>query len=122
MVELPPEVEQQLSSMSADDWHALGARLRAPDTRELLRAEVAKQTGNEACATAFAEIMRHELYTNDDGAIDPAKVRDGLTKLGLLSQTPRQNMPPRPWRGGGSGSKGKGTAAQRFGATTKGNS
>lgn len=122
MVELPPEVEQQLSSMSDTDWHALGARLRAPDTGELLRAEVAKQTGgNEAVATSFAEVMRHELFTNDDGAIDPAKVRDGLNKLGLLSQAPRQNTPPRPWRGGGTGSKGKGAAAQRFGAT-KGNS
>lgn len=120
MVELPPEVEQQLSSMSDADWHALGARLRAPDTREQLRAEVVKQTGgNEAAATAFAEVMRHELYTNDSGAIDPAKVRDGLTKLGLLSQAPR---PPRPWHGRGSGSRGIEAAAQRFGTTAKENS
>ncbi|MDX1878218.1 hypothetical protein SBE55_10350 [Mycolicibacterium sp. 141076] len=118
MVELPPEVEQQLSSMSDADWHALGARLRAPDIREQLRTEMAKLLGNEDNATNLASWVRTDVFTNDDGEVDPAKVRDGLTKLGLLSQPPR---PLRPWRGGGTGSRGIEAAAQRFGTTTKEN-
>lgn len=114
MVELPPEVEARLTALSDADWHALGARLRAPDTREQLRDAAAKILGDADRATSFTDSVRLDAFTGTDGQIDPAKVQDALTKLGVITPEASRNF-QHGSNGFRKGEAGKAEAAKRYG-------
>jgi hypothetical protein len=119
MVDLPPDIEAQLAGLSDADWHNLGARLRAPDTREQLRTEAAKILGDGDRATAFSEVMRLDAFTNDSGEIDPAKVQRAVTGIFGPSAPTSFGQHSGNIAGQLPGDSGRTEAAKRFGGDHK---
>jgi hypothetical protein len=118
MAEISPEIQAQLAGLSENDWAALTAKVRAPDTSEQLRAEVAKQLGGDTDrAAAFAAVARLDQFTVD-GKIDTAKVVAAVTGVFGSQQ---QQSPARYGQGSGNvggprpGDGGRAELAKRFG-------
>lgn len=117
MAELSPEVEQQLASMTAGEFSALTAKVRAPDTAEQLRTIAAKHVSG-ARLEAVLSVANPAVFAGDDGQIDEAKV---ARSLGLIFGQPARQfdnfgqqakltqVPPTP------GEYGAAEAAKRFG-------
>ncbi|MDT5348325.1 MAG: hypothetical protein QOH91_1612 [Mycobacterium sp.] len=109
MVDVPAEVEQQISSMTEGEWAAFTARVRAPDTAEALRAAVSKHVSGDRL-DAVMRIVDPTAFVGDDGSIDEAKVGQ---QLGTLFGAGASG-PPRPGDPHAGGA-GKAEAARRFG-------
>jgi hypothetical protein len=119
MVNLPPEVEQQLGALSNDEWSTLTAKLRAPDSTEQLRT-VAGQVLSGAALESFMAVADVSKFTDDKGAIAEEAVMGRLTALfGVADERGPTHAdfgqyraaPPEP----GPGDRGKAEAARRFG-------
>lgn len=117
MTDLPPEVEQQLASMSDVEFSSLTARLRAPDSAEALRTAASQLLSGDAL-NAFVTGADPSKFTGADGQVDQQKVQANIQAVyGITGhQQPNQGqhsggMAPglRP------GDRGKAAAAKRFG-------
>lgn len=122
MVDLPPEVEQQLAGLSEGDWAALTAKVRAPDAAEQFKA-VAGQVVSGERLDALARAVDLSKFTGSDGQIDESKVMGHLTAMfGVRDDPPNYGQHSGAHVGAGSrpGDAGRAAAAKRFG--TGGNS
>jgi hypothetical protein len=119
MTELPPEVEQQLASMTPEEWSAFSSRVRAPDSGEQLRT-IAGSVLSGAALDSFVNYADVSKFTGADGMVDEEKVMGYLTAAIGGSQGADAR---RQWgqHSGGSGpvsrpgEGGRAAAAQRFG-------
>lgn len=57
MVELDPQLEQQLSELSDDDWRALSARVRPPTSTEQFKNVAAKVIADEGQLNALGAAL-----------------------------------------------------------------
>jgi hypothetical protein len=80
MIELPPEIEQQLADLSDAEFSALTARLRAPDIGEQFR-EVAKSIVPPHALATYLEIANPAAFVGADGLFDEAAARESLGVL-----------------------------------------
>jgi hypothetical protein len=111
MVDVPAEVEQQISSMTEGEWAAFTARVRAPDTAEALRAAVSKHVSGDRL-DAVMRIVDPTAFVGDDGQVDESKVAQHLTAMfGPAPATPLASTGyPRAI-----GAGGRAEAEKRFG-------
>jgi hypothetical protein len=117
MTDLPPDVEQQLASMSEGEWAAFTAKVRAPDTAAQLRTVAAKHISGERLESVL-RVANVAAFTGGDGQIDEAKVARHLGAM--FSQQSQHNWqnagqhaePPPPL---GHADQGMNEAAKRFG-------
>jgi hypothetical protein len=86
MIELPPEIEQQLADLTDAEFSALTARLRAPDNAEQLR-ELAKTIVPAHAIDAYMSVVDVSKFVGADGTLDEARLR---STLGVLFGTGQQ--------------------------------
>jgi hypothetical protein len=102
MVELDPQVEQQLADMSDHDWRSLSARVRPPTSNQQLETEAAKIISDPDQLKSFMAIANPKAFANEIGDIDPDKVKGHLTAFyGANEPRPQRNWgqasgPPGP--------------------------
>ncbi|WP_156671315.1 MULTISPECIES: hypothetical protein [unclassified Mycobacterium] len=80
MVDFSPEVEAQLAALTDGEWSVLTAKLRAPDTTEMLRSAAAQHISG-AQLDAFVAVMDVSKFVGDDGQINTRKVESHLAAL-----------------------------------------
>lgn len=103
MADISPETEKWFADMTAAEFAAFTARVRAPDTREKFRA-VASNILSGNALDAFSDAADLSKFTGDDGGIDEERVMGHLTAM-FGTQTPAGGQ--RNW-GQHSGSSGQG--------------
>lgn len=82
--------------------------------REHLIEAAAKILGDTGRATSFTDSVRLDAFTGTDGRIDPVKVQEALTKLGVITPEASRNF-PHGSSGLRKGEAGKAEAAKRYG-------
>ena len=110
MGDLPADIEQQLSSMTARDFSAFVARVRAPDSEEQIRTVASKAIQGDQL-NAFMAIADPAKFIGDDGTVDAGRVNSYIGTL--FGRTPSATPSPAGKRAGEGGAA---EAARRFGA------
>jgi hypothetical protein len=87
MPDLPAEAEEAITRMSAGEFAALTAKLRAPDAAEQIRTHAAKVLSGSQL-DAFVSAANPAAFTNESGAVDGEKVIGHLTAIHLAGHPP----------------------------------
>jgi hypothetical protein len=92
MIELPADIEQALRDLPDNEWGALQARLRPPDTSEQLRAAVAQHVPQDRL-DAVMSFVDASKFIGENGQVDEQKVQQHMGAFFGANEPPS----PRNW-------------------------